>query len=54
MTTTLSRREVVKAGAAFVLGFYLPGYGQEPASSNSRCSSRMPGFASHGITGSRC
>ena len=35
MTTTLSRREVVKAGAAFVLGFYLPGYGQEPASSNS-------------------
>ncbi len=35
MTTTLSRREVVKAGAAFVLGFYLPGYAQEPASSNS-------------------
>ena len=35
MTTTLSRREVVKAGAAFVLGFYLPGYGQEPASRNS-------------------
>jgi isoquinoline 1-oxidoreductase subunit beta len=35
MTTTLSRREVVKAGAAFVLGFYLPGYGQESASRSS-------------------
>jgi isoquinoline 1-oxidoreductase subunit beta len=29
MTTTLSRREAIKAGAAFVLGFYLPARGQE-------------------------
>ena len=35
MTTILSRREVVKAGAAFVLGFYLPGQAQEPVPSNS-------------------
>jgi isoquinoline 1-oxidoreductase subunit beta len=35
MTTSLSRREAMKAGAAFVLGFYLPGHGQEPVSSNS-------------------
>src|SRR5580658_1880301 len=35
MTTILSRREVVKAGAAFVLGFYLPGQAQEPVSRNS-------------------
>ena len=35
MTATLSRRELMKAGAAFVLGFYLPGHGQEPVSRNS-------------------
>ena len=35
MTTILSRREVVKAGAAFILGFYLPGPAQEPGSRNS-------------------
>src|ERR1700677_1666955 len=35
MTTILSRREAMKAGAAFVLGFYLPGQGQEPVSRNS-------------------
>jgi isoquinoline 1-oxidoreductase beta subunit len=35
MTTSLSRREAMKAGAAFVLGFYLPGHGQEPVSRNS-------------------
>jgi isoquinoline 1-oxidoreductase subunit beta len=35
MTTILSRREVVKAGAAFVLGFYLPGQAQESGSPNS-------------------
>ena len=35
MTTILSRREVVKAGAAFVLGFYLPGQAQEPVSPNT-------------------
>jgi isoquinoline 1-oxidoreductase subunit beta len=35
MTTSLSRREAMKAGAAFVLGFYLPGHGQEPVSHNS-------------------
>jgi isoquinoline 1-oxidoreductase subunit beta len=35
MKTILSRREVVKAGAAFVLGFYLPGQAQEPVSRNS-------------------
>jgi isoquinoline 1-oxidoreductase subunit beta len=29
MTTTLSRREALKAGAGFVLGFYLPANGQE-------------------------
>src|SRR5271156_4436578 len=28
MTTSLSRREAIKAGAAFVLGFYLPAHGQ--------------------------
>src|ERR1700722_14546730 len=35
MTTILTRREVVKAGAAFVLGFYFPGQAQERASANS-------------------
>ena len=35
MTTSPSRREAMKAGAAFVLGFYLPGHGQEPVSRNS-------------------
>src|SRR5271156_6061934 len=35
MTTSLSRREAMKAGAAFVLGFYMPGHGQEPVSGNS-------------------
>jgi isoquinoline 1-oxidoreductase subunit beta len=35
MTASLSRRELMKAGAAFVLGFYLPGHGQEPVSRNS-------------------
>ena len=35
MTTILSRREAMKAGAAFVLGFYLPGHGQESVSRNS-------------------
>jgi isoquinoline 1-oxidoreductase beta subunit len=35
MTTSLSRREAMKVGAAFVLGFYLPGHGQEPVSHNS-------------------
>ncbi len=35
MTTILSRREAVKAGAAFVLGFYLPGQAQEPVLPNS-------------------
>jgi isoquinoline 1-oxidoreductase subunit beta len=35
LTTSLSRREAMKAGAAFVLGFYLPGRGQEPVSRNS-------------------
>jgi isoquinoline 1-oxidoreductase subunit beta len=35
MTTILSRREAMKVGAAFVLGFYLPGHGQEPISRNS-------------------
>jgi isoquinoline 1-oxidoreductase subunit beta len=35
MTTILNRREVFKAGAAFVLGFYLPGQAQEPVSPNS-------------------
>jgi isoquinoline 1-oxidoreductase subunit beta len=35
MTTSLSRREAMKAGAAFVLGFYLPGHGQELVSGNS-------------------
>ena len=35
MTTILSRREVVKAGAAFILGFYLPGQAQEPVSPDS-------------------
>ena len=27
MTTSLNRREALKAGAAFVLGFYLPEHG---------------------------
>ena len=35
MTTILSRREAMKVGAAFVLGFYLPGHGQEPISRSS-------------------
>ncbi len=35
MTTILSRREAMKAGAAFVLGFYLPAHGQEPVSRNA-------------------
>jgi isoquinoline 1-oxidoreductase subunit beta len=35
MTTILSRREVVKSGAAFILAFYLPGKAQEPGSPNS-------------------
>jgi isoquinoline 1-oxidoreductase subunit beta len=35
MTTILTRREVVRAGAAFVLGFYLSGQAQERASANS-------------------
>jgi isoquinoline 1-oxidoreductase beta subunit len=35
MTTILTRREVVKAGAALVLGFYLPGQAQERVSANS-------------------
>jgi isoquinoline 1-oxidoreductase subunit beta len=35
MTATLSRRELMKAGAVFVLGFHLPGHGQEPVSRNS-------------------
>ncbi len=35
MTTILSRRELVKAGAALILGFYLPGQAQEPISPNS-------------------
>ncbi len=35
MTTLLSRREAMKAGAAFVLGFYLPGHGQAPVSRNA-------------------
>jgi isoquinoline 1-oxidoreductase beta subunit len=34
MTTTLNRREAMKAGAAFLLGFYLPAHGQEPVSRN--------------------
>src|ERR1700683_2344575 len=35
MTTSLSRREAIKAGAAFVLGFYLPARGQGPQSVSS-------------------
>jgi isoquinoline 1-oxidoreductase subunit beta len=35
VTTILSRREVVKAGAALVLGFYLPGQAQERVSPDS-------------------
>ena len=35
MTTILSRREAVKAGAALILGFYLPGQAQEPVLPNS-------------------